>query len=101
VGADGSGRALPLHLAGKHIEIEVASGATWKGWRKAKTKFKVTEIDTYGNKGKLLYEFDGIMKIWSGRMSSDASVSGIFKPITGEPRLQVAKQVIHCNAKNL
>ncbi|MEZ5577958.1 MAG: hypothetical protein R3F36_04755 [Candidatus Competibacteraceae bacterium] len=67
---DKEGRALPLNLVGKFIEIKVDCGTTFASWERVNTVFKVTEMGKDGNKGKVLFEFDGMMKIWAGKMSS-------------------------------
>lgn len=99
VSTDAEGRTMPQHLDGKHIEIEVDAGTAFSGFSRVATQFKVTEMDQTGNKGSVLFEFDGLMRIWAGRLSSDAGVAGQFKPITGDSRLAVARQVLHCEAR--
>lgn len=101
LGSDSHGNAMPLNIASKYVEISVDSGTTFSGFNQVQTKFKVNNMDSSGNKGALVYEFDGIMNIWSGRMSSDAAIAGRLKPITGDARMEVARQVIRCSAKDL
>ncbi len=101
VTTDKEGRPMPLNLASKFVEIKVDSGTTLSGWERVDTVFKVTEMKKDGNKGKVLFEFDGVMKIWAGRMSSDAKISGVFKPLTGKVATNVALQVINADASKL
>ena len=99
--ADNSGRIIPFNLSGKHIEIEVDSGATFSGYERVNTKIKIQDLDGNGQKGNVLYDYDGLLRIWSGRMSSDAKISGILMALNGDQARAVAEQVINNAAQNL
>jgi hypothetical protein len=100
--SDTDGRTLPLRLYDKYLRIKVDCGRTFRGWENnVDVEFHVWDMLRGGARGTKLYEFIGQMRIWSGRMSSDAEIYGVLRPIASSSQETVALQVYNADASTL